>query len=1171
MGVLDANGWITDLPSGVDRVETFILTEMPVEAQYTAGSYRLSYDGAGELHVHGAEIISQANGEIWFNYTPTGEGMVTISITGTDPQNTGNYLRNIEVVKQEYIPAFEAGALSNPLWLDMINDAQGLRFMDWQETNNSQIQSWSDRPTVGTYSYAEGVPLEVMVALANATGTEPWFNMPWNADEAYIRNFATYVRDNLDPDLRAHIEMSNEVWNWMFEQAREASADAQERFGQDLGDGWMQEYGARAAEMARVLDSVYAGSEDQLAKVIATHTGWPGLEESILQAPNWQALSPANAAPYLSFDTYAITGYFSGGLGTDAKAPLVLDWIAQSEAQARQDAAALGLSGSAANAYFAEHRFDQAVALAVRELRDGSVTGDAEDSLVSLFELFAYHKSVADAHGLDLVMYEGGTHVAGSGQWINNDLLTEFFTHLNYSDGMGQLYTELLAGWEDAGGTLFNAFVDVARPSQWGSWGALRHLEDSTPKHAALESFGDSHPAPNAMKDGYEATTPFQPVDLPPVASEPDEPEDEDEDVAVGPEDEDVAAEDDPDQDSPDAPDIETPPTWSPTPAPVTDTGAEVREYVFGNSLFAWATGDPELSVAHWMNLMANQSGGSYATAIQTGMLSSHDNLPPNPHVGIEGVESLWDPETGQSFADADFNQITISEVNFTQGRAPDQPDFSDPDTTPAQAALDIIAWVDGRAPNATINLYETWPSLEPFADSFPPSHEAFTAWLEYMTGDWHDWWVSLYEIIREERPDVSVRLISVGPQIARLIADMGLDDLRAEDLFTDESGHRSPTLYFLAATIHYTALFGAPPDTGFDLPDSVHPQVADNYAGLVDWLSENAVRTFDIARSYSQQTVSTVAHILVPDMDMEADMGDGDADARVESPADEGIARNNVVVLSGDQSNYTLTMSSGDTISLEDRRIGGDGFRTFSDDVTLEFADGSPATQQSSFSVDDFNGMASLDNDAMASLTELYIAYFNRAPDATGLSFWGDKLAEGMTMREIAGYFFDQPEPRALYGEDINLAKFVSSVYNNVFGRAPDADGFRFWLDALQNDDSITPATFIMEILEGAKAETGSIEDAQYLANKVVLGTHYGVTRGMSNVDTARNVMSQFDGSSESFDTAIAEIETAYADAVDAGDGDGEFLIKLVGGADDDDDDYADEVESDAQFMRLS
>ena len=443
------------------------------------------------------------------------------------------------------------------------------------------------------------------------------------------------------------------------------------------------------------------------------------------------------------------------------------------------------------------------------------------------------------------------------------------------------------------------------------------------------------------------------------------------------------------------------------------------------------------------------------------------------------------------------------------------------------------------------------------------------------MTGDWHNWWVSLYEIVREARPDLSIRLISVGPQIAKLIADLGLDDLRAEDLFTDESGHGSPTLYFLAATIHYAALFGTPPETGFDLPSSVHPEVASNYADLVDWLSENAVRTFDISRSYSQQMSSEVAHILVPDGDVEADTGDSDADARVESPAEAGdtaadAGSNGVVVLSGAQSNYTLTMSSGDTISLEDRRVGGDGVQTFSDDVTLEFADGSPVTQQAGFSVDDFSGMASLGSEAMDSLAELYIAYFNRAPDATGLSFWGDKLAQGMTMREIAGYFFDQPEPRALYGEDINLAKFVSSVYNNVFGRAPDADGFRFWLDALQNDDSITPATFIMEILEGAKAETGSIEDAQYLANKVVLGTHYGVTRGMSNVDTARDVMSQFDGSSESFDTAIAEIETAYADAVDAGDGDGEFLIKLVGGPDEEDD-YADEVESDAQFMRLS
>ncbi|MBM2320142.1 MULTISPECIES: DUF4214 domain-containing protein [Marivita] len=1130
MGLLDANGWITDLPSGVDRVETFILTEMPVEAQYTAGSYRLSYDGAGEIHVHGADIISQANGEIWFNYTPTGEGMVTISITGTDPQNTGNYLRNIEVVKQEYIPAFEAGALFNPLWLDMINDAQGLRFMDWQETNNSQVQSWSDRPTVGTYSYAEGVPLEVMVALANATGTEPWFNMPWNADEAYIRNFATYVRDNLDPDLRAHIEMSNEVWNWMFEQAREASADAQERFGQDLGDGWMQEYGARAAEMASVLDSVYAGSEDQLVKVIATHTGWPGLEESILQAPNWQALSPANAAPYLSFDTYAITGYFSGGLGTDAKAPLVLNWIAQSEAQARQDAASLGLSGSAANAYFAEHRFDQAVALAVRELRDGSVTGDAEDSLVSLFELFAYHKSVADAHGLDLVMYEGGTHVAGSGQWINNDLLTEFFTHLNYSDGMGQLYTELLAGWEAAGGTLFNAFVDVSEPSQWGSWGSLRHLQDSTARHDAVVEFMESHPAPATMKDGIvgNATFDFGPVPEP-------TPQDEDDTPVVTPQ---PRPEPQP-QPTPEPTPEQPRPTRQPDIAPT----AEVREYVFGTGLFALADGNPEHSVAHWMEQMAGSSGTSYATSIQTGMLTLHDNLPPNPHLWIEGVASSWAPESGQSFADANINQITISEENFTQDQAPDAPDYADPSSSPAEAALRIIAWVEGQAPGATINLYETWPSLEPFADSFPPSAEAFGNWVSYLTGDWHGWWVALHEIIRDARPDLDVRLISAGPQIAQMLGDLGIAEFTAQDLFQDLEGHGTPTLYFLAATIHYTTLYGTPPSTDIQLPNTLHPAVVNNFAQIVEWVADNlATLPSPMVAPFSERS----------DGGASAPVQTGTAGDDIIQPdsligAIDGGTGFDTLLLDGNQTFYSLRIGDDD-VWLENRVLDSAPVQIRNIE-RLQFDSHSSSFGEAGIDLDLFDGMARLTDDAMGTLTELYIAYFNRAPDAVGLFFWGNQLADGMSLREIAGYFFDQPETRALYGDVADLSEFVSTVYQNVLGRAPDASGLEFWLDLLESNAAVTPSTFIMEILAGAKAATGSAADAAYLENKVALGSHFAITRGMSDVEEASMVMSEFDGSQISLEEGLARSDDFYEEALSATDGD--FLIQLVGVSD--------------------
>ena len=76
-------------------------------------------------------------------------------------------------------------------------------------------------------------------------------------------------------------------------------------------------------------------------------------------------------------------------------------------------------------------------------------------------------------------MYEGGTHVVGHGDWVNDKKLTAFFEVLNYSPEMGALYEEVIAEWTKAGGKLFNAFVDVAPTSKWGSWGALRSLNDS--------------------------------------------------------------------------------------------------------------------------------------------------------------------------------------------------------------------------------------------------------------------------------------------------------------------------------------------------------------------------------------------------------------------------------------------------------------------------------------------------------------------------------------------------------------------------------------------------------------------------------------------------------------------------------------------------------------------
>lgn len=497
-GYLDENGWPTELPDGVGAISSLILTDLPAEtADYTAGRYRVTYEGEGELVISGggASNVVYGDGEIWFDFTPR-PGPVLVTIESTDPNGTGNNIRNVSVVQEDHIEAYENGEIFNPLWLEQIGDFRSLRYMDWMETNDSEQSEWADRPSVNDFSWGvEGVPLEIMVELANQVGADPWFNMPHLATDEYMREFAEYVEANLDPDLRAYVEFSNEVWNWQFEQAIWAEEQGRERWGTDLS--WTQYATLRATEMAQIWDSVFGEQADaRLDLVLGLQAGWMGLEQDMLNGTLWRSENPDNPAPYTFFDSYAITGYFSAGLGHDEKAGVVLGWIDESEARAVSAANNLGLSGTARDTYIEEHRYDYATELAIQELRDGSVTGDTENSLAHIINtVFAYHAGVAEEYGLDLVMYEGGSHVVGVGSWVGNQELTDFFTYLNYTDEMGELYEILLEGWRDAGGTMFNAFVDVYTPNQYGSWGHLRTLTDESVRWDQILDFNINNPA----------------------------------------------------------------------------------------------------------------------------------------------------------------------------------------------------------------------------------------------------------------------------------------------------------------------------------------------------------------------------------------------------------------------------------------------------------------------------------------------------------------------------------------------------------------------------------------------------------------------------------------------------------------------------------------------------
>ncbi|MBA84258.1 calcium-binding protein [Thalassobius sp. S69A] len=452
---LDEHGWPMELPEGVDKLESYLLTDLPREAQYFTGRYRLTYEGTGTLRVGGrARNARYEPGQVSFTFEP-GEGPVAVSILATDPND---HIRNIAIVHQDHADLYDMGVTFNPLWVELIRDLRVIRFMDWMITNGSFVSDWQNRPVPQDYTYGRrGVPVEVMVQLANQIGADPWFNMPHAADDAYIEAFATYVRDHLDPRRKAYVEYSNEMWNFLFSQTRWAIEQAKTRWDGAEGDAWMQWTGMRAAQVMDIWTRVFGGTE-RLTRVAGVHTGWPGLESALLDAP--LAVAEGLPRPADSFDAYAVTGYF-GLDGDDTEMPArLLRWDTQ------------GILTEKLTAY----------------LRDGPLKNLTE-------EVFPYHAKTAQRYGLRLIMYEGGTHLVGLNEWVDNEDLTRILTAYNYAPEIGGLYQLLLNGWQASGGVLFNGFVDVAKPSKWGSWGAKRHLADKSPRWDALMAHNRSGPS----------------------------------------------------------------------------------------------------------------------------------------------------------------------------------------------------------------------------------------------------------------------------------------------------------------------------------------------------------------------------------------------------------------------------------------------------------------------------------------------------------------------------------------------------------------------------------------------------------------------------------------------------------------------------------------------------
>jgi len=505
---LDAHGWPTTLRYKDDAALAYesidILFNTSSERSDIGARFVVAWEGDGRVEVRGGAAVERADAErrLYFTLEPE---ETRLRLSDIDLDGSGDPLRNVRVFRADFEPLLAAGEIFNPEMLQFLAPFRSIRFMDWMQSNAwGQCSGgstsgedcyaivspecgeggrclmpghWNERPTAdapsslasGQYldvsapelgTRVGGYALETLVALANRVPADPHFNIPVDYDDEYARNFAIYLRDHLALGLTATIEYSNEVWNWGFPQSQYANERGREAWPEE-GTAWVQYMAGRTHGLCEIMKDVFAGQEERLRCVISPQTGWREMAETVLDCPAWAADHPGVGACFDGLDAINVTGYFAGCLPQHEST--LLEWLAEGR--------------------------DSALDKAFEQLEHGGLieecSGESKDDLDYTIEGYRYFAELARARGLDLYVYESGTHFN-----VEDDAdpaLAELLVDLTRDERMYELYTKNFAGFKAAGGSVLNVWGWIAHDDMWANADSL--MDRSHPKYRAIHDF----------------------------------------------------------------------------------------------------------------------------------------------------------------------------------------------------------------------------------------------------------------------------------------------------------------------------------------------------------------------------------------------------------------------------------------------------------------------------------------------------------------------------------------------------------------------------------------------------------------------------------------------------------------------------------------------------------
>jgi VCBS repeat-containing protein len=453
---IDANGNVRSLKTWMQngvQMKQYAGTLMfdALAGEYAAGTYHAQWDGTGVV-TFGLDAVVTSSGKTAdgrnfaeLKVTPT-DGGIYMRIEETSPTDP---VRNFNVWMPDYNgqsfagQRWQPGAATSPfhpLFLSRLHPFGVLRFMGMQETNGSDITTWAQRRDAndirqgsgaeGTPSepIANGISLEYMVELANELDADPWFNMPYAADDTFVRNFATYVSQHLESGRKVYVEWANEVWNfgWGFE-ASQWVADKATAAGLDPDYGQWIVAGQEAKRDMDIWSEVFATQTSlDLVRVAA---GWAAVD--------W------------------VTNQIAENMGGAFDAIAIAPYITPTDQQ-RAD-------------YTAATTVDRVIA-------------DTRANIATSLQWTTAHEQLAQewsarlGRPIELLAYEGGPHLDGRSAAYQN----AFYAATN-DPRMGNIYRDYLKGLDAAGMDLYVdfQFTGQSGAAPWGDFAKLHRMDQA--------------------------------------------------------------------------------------------------------------------------------------------------------------------------------------------------------------------------------------------------------------------------------------------------------------------------------------------------------------------------------------------------------------------------------------------------------------------------------------------------------------------------------------------------------------------------------------------------------------------------------------------------------------------------------------------------------------------